>query len=99
MSILRWPDRRGLDWWSVCHFAAGLLIACAGVWYSDLRWSLRELIPTSLLASGLWEIVEYRRETRRGGGREPWLNRLVTDPIVNTAGAISGWALMRYVLA
>lgn len=79
------------------HFVCWAGILAWLTWFANglaLPWALVVVLAGSIA----WEAVEYERENLLGTGHEGWRNRLITDPLTNTAGALLGWWLtMRFM--
>lgn len=73
------------------HFLSWAFFACHFTY--AFRPSFSVLVNFALIGSILWECFEEWR-----GWYEHPANRLFVDPVTNTAGAITGWALLTYVI-
>lgn len=91
-------SRKIFDKWIFWHFFTWGMLGASAAWFFGSMFASGVLpIYWLLVGTGYmsiaWEAVESAR-----GWYEPWQNRLVVDPLVNTAGAVVGWALQSFVL-
>jgi hypothetical protein len=94
-----WPPVTGktfLDVWSICHFAAGVVI---GYDLGSQNRSFARLVLLTVLLGYLWEVVETLIEKYFPGvvkHPEGPLNRWVSDPLMVLLGAFLGFWLVGY---
>lgn len=84
-----------IDWWMIPHFVLWAIIVGWVTWFFS-GLDHRTALVIVLAGSITWEFVEYYREEWRGWRHERWNNRLLVDPITNTAGAMLGWWLVMH---
>jgi|GEM_PF-2722135 len=94
-----------IDFWSLQHVAAGVLVAFLYFWwYSTHPPTKVELFWFLLLTSTLWELSEVLMEigafgryiAEWYGGVEHWFNRLVIDPATVLLGGYA-WKRWRWI--
>lgn len=89
-------DGRWVDWWIVPHFVGWAIIMAWLSWFFAGRLTFGLVVDVVFVGSFTWELVEYARERVLGYAHEPITNRLLTDPVVNVLGGLSGWWLYNH---
>lgn len=104
MQLWGWKTDALLDVWSIEHFIGGIVIGGLILYFlkkKNKKESRKNLINYLLIIIGLaylWEFTEYFLENGISGinavtywfqGQEYWGNRLFTDPLFITLGALS----------
>ena len=93
LPVWLWPIKTGqtfFDVWSICHFAAGVII---GYDVAAQNRSLLRLVIITLILGYLWEVVEtgiekfFPKFIKHHEGK---LNRWVSDPLMVLVGALLG---------
>jgi hypothetical protein len=91
-------DGKWYDLWMVPHFLGWALIVAFACWFTASDPHVITVVIGVLIGSAVWEYVEYAREGVLRYQREPWTNRLLVDPVVNTMGGLVGWQVYLHLI-